>query len=277
MVDASARDKQPHRIRLLATKPNWADNIHSGLWGQVKAELRSYFHKPYDVPTVIAINMLLALFAWFFINPDVVLRYTALVFLPVALIAWAFADVPSTNLFGSAPVQTLRYINEPENLRRMMTVKNIALWILVAPLCFVLSLCLLPSQHDTLISLAVCLAVVFLPFSYLGLAAVIAPLLPFHPMKWKERLKRRDTWLRYGLSIGVAYFALTGPATVLALGPAWLVFKFIGQEPIHVFLAAVILTPWAFILWRTGLHISTWIVAKRRQWLENFLNDPARG
>ena len=60
-----------------------------------------------------------------------------------------------------------------------------------------------------MISLAVAVAVLFLPFPYLGLAAIVAPLLPFHPMPMRERFRRRDTWLRYGIAVALAYLLLT--------------------------------------------------------------------
>lgn len=261
----------------LATAPHWAEDLDSGLLGQVRAELRGYFRPPFDVPTIVVINISLALGIWFFINPGDVIRFTSLAFLPIGLVAWAFADVPSTNLFGATAPYAVQHMDEPAKLRRMMTVKNLALWVLVSPACFLLSLALMPGIGTPLLSLAVGVAVMALPFAYLGLAAVIAPLLPFHPMPWRERLHRRDTWLRYGLAVAIAYFALTGPAALLALAPAFLVLAFVGQEPVHLLLGAILITPWTFFLWRLGIHYGVKIALRRRTWLEEFLGDPSRG
>lgn|GEM_PF-3429650 len=256
---------------------NWPDYLDEKYSTLVKAEFRSYFIPPFEVPSVVVINVGLALGAWFFISPSVVIRYTSLIFLPVALAAWAFADVPSTNLLGVHAGSAVKYIDKRRLLSRMITVKNIALWLLITPGCVILSIALWPSQHNPLLSLAITIAVQSLPFAYLGLAAIMAPLLPFHPLPWRERLRRRDTWIRYGLAIGIAYFALTGPAAFLALGPALLIMQFVGKEPSHLFIASILVIPWALFIWRMGIRISTKIAMRRKDWLEEFLSDPSRG
>ena len=263
-------------LRRRLHKP-WIDNINGPLWPQVRAELRIVFSPPFDVLSVVVINVGLALGAWFLINPDIVLNYTALVFLPIALASWALSDVPATNLFGGRSEQILEHFDEPAELRRIMTVENIVLWLLVAPGSMLLSLALMPSQHEPLISIAISIAALCIPFAYLGLAAIMAPLLPFHPMPWRQRLQRRDTWPRWAVAIGVAYFGLTWPAGVLAVGPAAFILNYVGQEPIHYLIAAIVITPWCLLIWRTGLRISTRIAEWRRPWLEQFLADPNRG
>lgn len=158
-----------------------------------------------------------------------------------------------------------------------MTVQNLSLWVIISPACMLLSLALLPSGGDVTVSLAVAVAVLVLPFPYMGLAAIVAPLLPFHPMPIRQRLGRRDTWLRYGFAIALAYFLLTAPAALFALGPALLVVTIIGQEPVHFLLAAILMVPWCFFLWRAGLYIAGLIAIRRQAWLKEFLADPTRG
>ena len=189
----------------------------------------------------------------------------------------AYADVPATNLFGVRAEQIVNVLRQPERVRRIMTIENLALWVLVSPLCFLIAMGLLPSQHQPLMSLAIAVAVLCLPFSYLGLAAIVAPLLPFHPMPWRERLRRRDTWLRYGLATGIAYLGITWPASMLAFAPTVAIVRYVGSTPSHYFAAAVIATPWCLFIWRLGLHISSRITRRRAAYLASFLADPSRG
>lgn len=247
------------------------------LISQVGRELRSYFRWPLVVPTIVCINVALALGAWFIVDPHMGKKYTALAFLPIAIVSWAFADVPATNLYGSTPEQVINSIDNPRQLRRLMTVKNISLWLLIAPGTCLLSLALLPSQNQPVLSLAICVAVLVIPFTYLGLASMMAPLLPFHELPWRTRLERRDTWLRYGAAIFIAYLVLTWPAAILAVLPAIVVILFIGDQPEHFLLGALLITPWALFLWRVGLHLATRIADRRREWLVEFLSDPSRG
>lgn len=265
------------RALIIRNRRGWFDQADGPLWPSVRAELHYAFQPPFDVISVVLINMALALGVWFFIDPDIVLDYTSLIFLPIALASWAYSDVPATNLFGVRAEQIVERLRQPERVRRIMTVENLALWILVSPLCLLLSLGLMPSQHRPMMSLAIAVAVMCLPFTYLGLAAIMAPLLPFHPLPWRERLHRRDTWVRYCMAIGIAYFGITWPASLLSFTPAIFIVRYVGSEPIHYFLAAVLATPWCLFTWRVGLHISSRITQRRAVYLAEFLADPTRG
>ena len=67
-------------------------------------------------------------------------------------------------------------------------------------------------------------------------------------MPMRERFRRRDTWLRYGIAVALAYLLLTTPAAIISLGPAILILTFVGQDSIHYLLAAVLMTPWCIFL-----------------------------
>lgn len=257
---------------------HWADDPLSGkLWQQVGAELRSYFRPPFTVPVIVLINVILVLACWFLAGPDTLFHFTAVALLPIAIVSWSFSDVPATNIFGTTPEQTSKLIDQPAQLRRIFTVKNISLWVLISPACFITSLALTPTASRPAVSIAVAIGSATFPFAYLGLAAMVAPLLPYHPIPARERFKRRDTWLRWGLAIGVSYFALTAPAALLVLGPIWLLFQIFGTADTNFLLAAILMTPWSFAIWRMGLHLATKIARKRRDWLVAFLGDPQRG
>lgn len=262
---------------MLSNRRGWFDHVDGPLWPSVRAELRLAFKPPFDVISVVLINMSLALGAWFLINPDVVLNYTSLIFLPIALASWAYSDVPATNLFGVRAEQIVEVLEQPERVRRIMTVENLSLWILVSPLCLLLAIGLLPSQHEPVMSMAIAVAVMCLPFTYLGLAAIVAPLLPFHPLPWRERVRRRDTWPRYGLAVGIAYFGITWPASLVSFTPVIIIVGFVGTTPTHYFAAAVLATPWCLLTWRLGLLLSSRITKHRANFLSEFLADPTRG
>lgn len=244
---------------------------------QVRSELRVMFRPPFEVVSSVLVNAAVVCGIWFFINPSIVLRHTALVFLPIAIGSWALSDVPATNLIAGKAGQARDRLHDARLIRRVMTVQNICLWVIISPACMLLSLALLPSGGEATVSLAVAIAVLVLPFPYMGLAAIVAPLLPFHPMPIRQRLRRRDTWLRYGLAILLAYFLLTAPAALFALGPALLIVTLVGQEPQHFALAAALMIPWCFFLWRVGLYIAARIAIRRQAWLKEFLADPSRG
>lgn len=235
------------------------------------------FRPPFEVVSSVLVNAAIVVGIWFFINPSIVLRHTAIIFLPVAIGSWALSDVPATNLIAGKATHTRDCLHDATLIRRVMTVQNLALWVLISPACMLLSLALLPSGGNPTVSAAVAIAVLFLPFPYMGLAAIVAPLLPFHPMPARQRLRRRDTWLRFGAAILLAYFLLTGPAALLALGPAVLLLTLVGQEPQHFALAAFLMIPWCLLLWRGGLWVAARIAMRRRGWLEEFLGDPTRG
>ncbi len=84
MTAGPASPQQGHEQ--LAPIKHWADDPQAGLLTQVAAEQRSYFRPPFEVPTIVAINVALVLGAWFLLNPDVVLKYTSLAFLPIAVV-----------------------------------------------------------------------------------------------------------------------------------------------------------------------------------------------
>lgn len=256
---------------------SWLDHLDRSLWWQLRQELHSVFRPPFEVIGIVLVNVALVLGMWFLLGPDTVARYSSLIFLPVATTSWAYADVPATNLFGSHSGQVLSFIDDPAKIKRVITVQNIALWLVVSPAMMLFSLALIPSQDEPMMSVAVGIAVLLVPFAYLGLASIMAPLLPFHPLPWRERLARRDTWLRYGLALGIAYFALTGPAIILAGIPALILLHFFGGEPEIYLIGALVSIPWSFVLWRLGLAIAVRVTMRRRQWLEAFLADPARG
>ncbi len=253
------------------------DDPHGSLAHQVRAELKVMFSPPFEVVSSVLVNVAIVLGVWFFINPDLVLRHTALIFLPVAIASWSFSDVPATNLIAGKADHARDRLHDTHLIRRIMTVQNLALWVVIAPACALLAVALMPSGGEAMISLAVAVAVLFLPFPYLGLAAIVAPLLPFHPMPMRERFRRRDTWLRYGIAVALAYLLLTTPAAIISLGPAILILTFVGQDSIHYLLAAVLMTPWCIFLWQCGLRIAASIAIRRKAWLEEFLADPTRG
>jgi len=256
---------------------SWLNHLDRSLWWQLRQELHTVFRPPFEVIGIVLVNVALVLGMWFLLGPDTVARYSALIFLPVATTSWAYADVPATNLFGSHSDQVLAFLDDPAKIKRVITVQNLALWIVISPAMMIFSLALIPSQNEPMMSMAVAIGVLVVPFAYLGLASIMAPLLPFHPLPWRERLARRDTWLRYSLALGIAYLALTGPAFLLAGVPVWLLIHFFGGEPNIYLIGVVVAIPWCFLLWRAGLAVAVRLTMRRRAWLEDFLAHPERG
>lgn len=248
----------------------------AGLGREVAAELRHTLRPPFEVLQLVAINTVLLLLGWFLLGPTAVSNFNSAIFLPMAIASWAFADIPATNLLGVDPQESLRLLDDPKGLKRMFTVRNLTLMILICPFCILLSLFLLPSQNHPLTSAAVMLAVVAMPLAYLGVASMAAPLFPFHSMSLKERRGRKDTWVRWGLCC-ITPWVIIAPAGVISMIPVIIIYNLAPHRDGVYLLAALASLAWSLLLWRAGLAITMKIVRRRRAYLSEFLADPSRG
>ncbi len=261
---------------LAADSPNHEAALEESLWQQVRTELRETMRPPFEIYSIIAINVTLVLICWFLINPALIARHTGLIFLPAVLASWAFCDVPATNLYGADPKRFLPILDKPKDIRREFMAKNIVLWILISPACVLFSIILAPSQNDAIVSLAIIVAVSFLPFGYLGVSSLMAPLLPFHKMPWRQRLKRRDTWWRWIIAC-LSPYVLATPAAIITVIPAAIFFAIFGDSQTSYLIGAILMTPWALLLWQIMLRITFKVTKRRHQFLVEFLSDPSRG
>ena len=249
---------------------------HSTTWALAREQLREALRPPFEDLTIILINAGLLLAGWFLLSPAIVFRFTTLIFLPAAIASWAFADVPATNLLGSDPQRALPLLGNPAGLKRLFASKNLVLWVLISPVCLVLALILASTQDQWKLGIAVGIAVLFMPFAYLGLCSLVAPMLPFHSRKLAWRRQHRETWRRWGVALVIPY-VLTTPAALLTVAPVVLIYALIGTTDDHILIGALLITPWSLALWRIFLNLMTKLVAKRETYLREFLAEPDRG
>jgi hypothetical protein len=118
--------------------------------------------------------------------------------------------------------------------------------------------------------------VLALPMGYFGAASIVAPLLPYHPMKLRERRHRRDTWKRWTIAV-ISPYMLIAPASLVLLAPGFLVFYLMGRDEPAPILAVLLITAWTWIFRRLMINWTLALTARRLPALREFLADPTRG
>lgn len=280
-----ATDRARERNRLLATKrfrgvpllpPSDPDDW--SVLGGLSYELHSTLKPPFELLQVVFFNIALVLAGWFLLGPESITseRFASIVFLPAILASWAFSDVPATNLYGSQPDRALKALGHPTRLHNLILGRDLALWTLIAPAGAVLSLLLALKDNETITTILVTAIVLILPFGYLGIAAIAAPLLPYHSLPMKKRFALRHTWLRWGFAV-ILPFLLSTPVAVLLLAPALLLVEVFGKEPWVFLLAGVVVAGWTALVRRVAVRYTLRLTFRREDKLRAYLSDPALG
>lgn len=246
--------------------------------GGLSYELRETFRPPFEILQVIFFNVSLVLAGWFLLGPDTITaeRFASLVFLPAVLASWAFSDVPATNLYASQPQRALGALGHPDRLRNLIFARNLTLWCLIAPAGAILSWILALDDNDVPTTIIVAAIVLILPFGFLGITSIVAPLLPYHPMSIKERRKKKNTWIRWGVAV-IIPFILTMPSAFLLLLPAIGLVELMGRSSTSVGLALLVTIVWTYIVRKIAVGITLRLTAQREERLRAFLSDPSVG
>jgi hypothetical protein len=260
------------------------------LVGAVRAELRRAFHRPFEVPLVVATNGTALTLVWFFAPP----RLTNLLFLfhgplwfPMALAGWMYADVPATNILGADPGRGLDALGDRTALRHLQRAKNLALWLLVSPLAATVALLVGLHERRPLATIFSLLWITVVPLGALGIAAWLGILFPYHPVPLRQRWAHRRPFLRKvvrWLALVMAPWILIPGLVFLISVPTvtlWVVTYHSwrgGRIPDSYFAwgvamgCAVALAFWAF-----GARLGARLAHRRRVRLAAFLADPDRG
>ena len=273
-------DDQPRsgpRFRGLSLFPPGRSDDYSVLGG-LSYELRLTFRPPFEIIQVVCFNVALVLAGWFLLGPDTITseRFASLVFLPAVLASWAFSDVPATNLYGSQPERAMGAFGHPQRLRNLIMSRDLTLWILIAPAAAILSGILALDDNDIPKTIIVAAIVLILPFGFLGITSIVAPLLPYHPMSIRERRAKRDTWLRWGVAV-IIPFILTAPSALILLLPAIGLAEVMGNSKSTMLLALVVTVVWTYVVRRLAVGTTLRLTARRESQLREFLSDPGRG
>lgn len=275
----------PHRVFGRGPRAP-ADEFDFSVRGGTRYELHQTLRPPFEILQVVLFNSALVVAGWFLLGPDSVTNshFTSLVFLPAVIASWAFADVPSTNLYGSQPARALSAIAETardtegntRKLRNLIMARDLTLWLLVAPATAILAIYLVGDDHDAMGTFGVAGAVLLTPFGALGLASIMAPLLPYHPVPMRRRRELRSTWVRWLVCVCLPY-VLIAPASLIVLLPTILLMEWQGRTD-AVWLACVAVTVgWTLLVRRLSVDLTIGLTVKRRTELRAYLADPSRG
>jgi len=157
------------------TVPETAEDVlPDSLTEAIRIELRRTFRAPFEVPTVVAVNGALMSSAWFFLpgslKDKLFTLHGSLVF-GLVLAGWMYSDVPATNVLGPDSSRAVAAVTDPLMFRRLLYAKNVTLWILVAPLCSVITIGIGLFKHDLVAALCVIAAIAIVPLGALGISA----------------------------------------------------------------------------------------------------------
>ena len=206
--------------------------LPSSLRQALRTEFGRAFTAPYETPIVVAINGALMCSSWFLLPPkleDLLFSVHGPIAFVAVLAAWMYSDVPATNLLGADSARVIEAIDDEQMLKRMITAKNLVLWILITPLCAVIALLTALVKHDLLAGVYAIIWIVVVPFGALGVSAWVGILFPYHPMPLKVRWGLRRHWWqmlgRWMTLILVPYVLVPAIAAALMI-PSLLVWGF---------------------------------------------------
>lgn len=246
--------------------------------GGTRYELHRTLRPPFEILQVVVFNMALVLVGWYVLGPTVMEpeALASLVFLPAVLASWAFADVPTTNLYGSQPTRALAALGHRERLRNLIMARDLVLWLLVAPATAILSFALAFREDDVFGSAAVAAVVIILPFGALGMASIMAPLLPYHAIPLRARRELRGTWFRWTCAVCIPY-VLIGPAALIILLPAIAIVEEFGRSTSTWITCLLVTTGWTVVVRWLSVGVTLRITQRRGEWLREYLQHPERG
>lgn len=271
----------------------------------LRAELRRCWRAPYEVPVVVVVNASLVLVLWW-CSPvklfDLFFSLHGELALPMVLASWMYADVPATNLLGADAEHMRAALDDPRRLRRLMDVKNVALWMFVTPLALLatagvsvayrngVDLPGVPPPADTRVLPLLLVAVVWMlvaPAGALGVAAWVGILFPYHPVplreRWEHREPTRQKIWRWAVLVVVPYGVVPALTTLVVVPSAvfWHVSAANGLSgplaPDEFFQGTLIACACSVAMLLVGRHVALRLVARRRDALDAYLADPSLG
>jgi hypothetical protein len=251
-----------------------------------RAECRWTLRPPFSTPIAIATNGLLMVTAWFLLPRSWLFHYTNTPAFPLALASWMYSDVSATNVLTGDASRTARSLNDADALLTMLRAKSFVLWLLVAPICTVLTLFIDFGEHRWYLAVATILAVAIVPFGSLGIAGWVGVRFPYHarPLRWRwEHRQQRSSTLRWLALVFTPYWLVPG-LTLLILSPTLLLWTVmspdhnlfrvtIGWFSTGIVLACLV----AGLSWGFGHRAAVRCAIRRRAQLAEYLTEPHRG
>ena len=235
---------------------------------------------------VIVLNGLLMAGAWFWLPPNWLFSMHQARVFPIVLASWMYADVPATNVLGSAAARMGALLDRPAELRRALAAKSIVLWSMVTPICLVVCYLTWRTTHEsvlTMVGTMVILAVA--PFGALGVAGWLGIWFPYHAMtlqdRWRHRRPYRRMVVRWSALVLIPYGLVPALASMV-LAPVLLGWRATGESwatisDTGLAVGAAVLVLVSAVVWQAGLAAGVRMAAHRRAVLRPFLADPLRG
>lgn len=261
----------------------------TGLAGEVGAELRRLTRPPRHELLTLGVNAAMVTAGWFLLPAPLTSwlfdnLHGAVAFATV-LLTWALCDVSSTNLIGHDE-RGAREALETGRWRRFLTVKVVALSLVIGVPCMLLALVLGLAGHHPWVTVAVLPTFLAIPFGVIAVASWLGIGFPFRVRSLARRwARRRDVvgTLRWAALVGLPYLGLSGiVAGILYLAKllADLVtgYDHTGPPPTDTLVAmsaGVVVE--SLLLFLVGVAGAVLLARLRRTHLRAFLDDPEAG
>ena len=256
----------------------------------VRDEFRIAFRYPYTVLQVIFLNAVLVTLLWYFAPPKVeslVFDIHSPALFTIVLAGWMYSDVPATNVLASDTDRTLPALTDRTMTVRLMNAKRIALWILVAPVCALLTFLMGMHNHHWFTEVVAIASIVILPFGTLAIAGWVGILWPYHPRSLKYRWRHRRDWfhdlVRWGTLIVLPYGLVPIIGAVL-LVPSLLVWNVKSERQVlevttvpHLVLGVILVVGTTIGGTIMGDRVAWRLIERRRSSLTHYLEHPELG
>jgi hypothetical protein len=256
----------------------------------VRLEFGRAFHPPYESPIVVAVNGALMSGLWFLLPAhwkNALFSLHGTLAFAMVLASWMLSDVPATNLAGADAARVSHALDDPTMFMRLFYAKNLVLWVLVAPLCSVIAICIGLNAHDATATVVSVVAIAVMPFGVLGISAWLGLWYPYHPIALRERWSRRRPWrhmiVRWFVLV-VTPYGLVPTLSVALLAPSLLLWWAFAQQGLGAplsdgeFAWGIAVACLLSVVCAVSGHRIGWRIAqRRRETLLAYLADPAQG
>jgi len=256
----------------------------------VRTEFVLALRPPFEILVTVAVNGALMSSSWFLLPTDLkdkVFTLHGTLAFALVLAAWMYSDVPATNVLGPDARRVTAAIDDPLALGRLLWAKSIFLWLVVTPVCLVVTLFTGIFTHDLLATLYTVIWIGVVPFGVLAIAAWVGILHPYHPMPLRFRWEhRRPTWRMLGrwIALVVTPYGLVPLLAVALMAPSLLLWGLTSPHGISQRLpdndlgwGVALACALAAVATFGGRWVGIRLARRRRVRLLAFLADPTRG
>jgi hypothetical protein len=256
----------------------------------VKIELGVAFHSPYEIPIAVAFNGALMTVLWFFLPAhwkNALFALHGTLAFAMVLAGWMISDVPATNVLALDAERMMLALDDPATFRRLLYAKNIALWVLVAPVCSLVALGIGVNNHELTATVISIVAIVILPFGALGFSAWVGIRFPYHPMPLSQRWAHRRPWrhmiLRWFTLAATPYILVPTIIAILLL-PSLAFWAIFAADGLHsrlsggVYAIGMLIACVLALGGSLGGHrVGERLARRRKAELSEYLSDPSCG